>query len=168
MNPGCDQPSIVSGRFDGIGGNCDETLIVWTPPLGISNSIVSAAEVWFALLMAARSDPAPESLVLVTKRTAGTARDSSDSKCRRRPGWERAVGLGRINQLAPGQCIMYTLEGATVTAPPENCQVVAQRALAPNIAFWTAPFGVRSVTDGRERSCPAGLPTRLTLCIVPR
>jgi hypothetical protein len=81
---------------------------------------------------------------------------------------EFRVGLGRINQLAPGQCIMYTIEGATVTAPPENCQVVAQRALAPNIAFWTAPFGIQSVTDGRERSCPAGLPTRLTLCIVPR
>jgi hypothetical protein len=81
---------------------------------------------------------------------------------------EFRVGLGSITQLAPGQCIMYTLEGATVTAPPEHCNVVAQRALAPNIAFWVAPFGVRSVTDGRERTCPAALPNRMTLCIVPR
>lgn len=80
---------------------------------------------------------------------------------------EFRVGLGRITQLAPGQCIMYTLEGAEVTAPPEHCNVVAQRALQPNIAFWVASFGVRSASDGRERSCPAALPNRLTLCIVP-
>ncbi|MDQ7035283.1 MAG: hypothetical protein Q9P01_10755, partial [Anaerolineae bacterium] len=81
---------------------------------------------------------------------------------------EFRVGLGRITQLAPGQCIMYTLEGVDVTAPPQPCNVVAQRALQPNIAFWVAPFGVRSASDGRERTCPAALPNRLTLCIVPR
>jgi hypothetical protein len=78
------------------------------------------------------------------------------------------VGLGDITRLAPQQCIMFTLEGSDVSSPPEECALIARRALAPDIAFWVADFGVQSSTDGRERTCPAALPNRMTLCILPR
>jgi hypothetical protein len=81
---------------------------------------------------------------------------------------EHRVNLGIIAQLAPGQCLMYTLTTASVSEAPEGCHIIAQRALEPNIAFWTANFEVESVIDGLRRICPAAVPNRLTRCIVRR
>jgi hypothetical protein len=78
------------------------------------------------------------------------------------------VGLGNISQLAPGQCLMYTVDGADVTEPPESCDVVAQRALGANIAFWVADFEVESAIDGERRICPAATADQRTRCIIRR
>jgi hypothetical protein len=77
-------------------------------------------------------------------------------------------GLGNVGRLAPGQCIAYTLPAADNAPLPEDCAVIAQRALSPEIAFWLADFEVESVTDGQRRTCPAAVEGRLTRCIVPR
>lgn len=81
---------------------------------------------------------------------------------------EFRVGLGNIAQLAPGQCLMYTVDGSNVTEPPEPCDVVAQRALAANIAFWVADFEVESAIDAERRICPAAAESNRTRCIVRR
>jgi hypothetical protein len=81
---------------------------------------------------------------------------------------EFRVGFGNIAQLAPGQCLMYTVEGSNVTEPPEPCDVVAQRALGANIAFWIASFEVQSAIDGERRNCPAATVDQRTRCIVRR
>lgn len=81
---------------------------------------------------------------------------------------EHRQALGDITQLAPGQCIMFTLASATVTEPPEPCDVIAQRPLVAEVAFWVANFEVESVIDGVRRICPAPTPGRLTRCIVRR
>ena len=81
---------------------------------------------------------------------------------------EHRQSLGNITQLAPGQCIMFTLSGSSVSEPPESCSMVAQRELAPEVAFWIANFEVESVVDGVRRICPAPTPGKLTRCIVRR
>ena len=47
--------------------------MVWTPVEGIANAIVSAPGLPFASRMAWRSDPAPESAVVVTVKVAAPA-----------------------------------------------------------------------------------------------
>lgn len=81
---------------------------------------------------------------------------------------EHRQSLGNIQQLAPGQCIMFTLASATVTETPEPCTVIAQRPLGDEVAFWVANFEVESVIDGERRICPAPTPGRLTRCILRR
>lgn len=61
--------------------------------------------------------------------------------------------------LAPGQCVQF---GAG--SPPQPCQVVARGLLL----FWTQAFAFTTTTDDSSRRCPAALPGRLTLCIMPR
>lgn len=81
---------------------------------------------------------------------------------------EHRQALGNIQQLAPGQCVMFTLASATVTEPPEPCRVVAQRPLVDDVAFWVANFELESVIDGERRICPASMPERLTRCVLRR
>ncbi len=81
---------------------------------------------------------------------------------------EFRLALGDITRLAPGQCIVYTLEGAGVTEPPEPCEVIAQRELGGAIAFWTANFEISRVSDDERRICPAPSPGQLTRCILQR
>lgn len=75
---------------------------------------------------------------------------------------------GQIERLAPGQCIVFTTTPLESDAAPQDCIVIAQRALDPSVAFWTsADFEVESVTTGRRRACPAAIPEQPTLCILP-
>lgn len=74
---------------------------------------------------------------------------------------------GRIDQLAPGQCIVFTTAPVEADASPQPCTVIAQRPLDPMVAFWLADFEVGSVTNGRVHPCPAAIPDRPTLCILP-
>lgn len=74
--------------------------------------------------------------------------------------------LGDVSRLAPGQCIVLTTtEGAQA---PQSCDVIAQRALSPDVAFWIAPFEIDSVALGKRSKCPAATRDKLTRCIVPR
>lgn len=73
---------------------------------------------------------------------------------------------GDITRLAPGQCIVFTLSDTAEL--PQSCDVVAQRSLAPEVAFWIAPFEIDSVALGKRAKCPAPTADKLTRCIVAR
>ena len=79
---------------------------------------------------------------------------------------EFRVALGDVTRLAPGQCIVLTTSDAAQT--PQDCDVIAQRALSPDVAFWAAPFEIESVTQGERYTCPAATANKLTRCIIPR
>jgi hypothetical protein len=76
--------------------------------------------------------------------------------------------IGRINRLAPGQCLHYTGSATIGETLPQPCEVVARLDLDPNVNFWTQPFGVDSVTDDLSHTCPAATAGRLTICVMPR
>jgi hypothetical protein len=76
--------------------------------------------------------------------------------------------IGRINRLAPGQCLHYTGSAAVGDTLPESCDVVARLDLDPSVNFWAQPFGVDSVSDDQPHTCPAATPGKLTICVMPR
>jgi hypothetical protein len=76
--------------------------------------------------------------------------------------------VASIPRLAPGQCLLFTNSTPESQTPPQPCDVIAQLDIGTNLIFWGAAFPVESITDDQERSCPAAIPGRLTLCIIPR
>ncbi|MBZ0298754.1 MAG: PASTA domain-containing protein [Anaerolineae bacterium] len=76
--------------------------------------------------------------------------------------------VANINQLAPGQCILFTNSSPTAETPPQPCDVVARLDVGPSVIFWGAAFDVESITDDQPHSCPVATADRLTLCIMPR
>jgi hypothetical protein len=72
------------------------------------------------------------------------------------------------NRLAPQQCLLFTLNTTEDKTPPQPCDVVGRFDGASDIIFWVAPFQFTSVTDNRQRTCPAAVPDRITLCVMPR
>jgi hypothetical protein len=76
--------------------------------------------------------------------------------------------IGRINVLAPGQCLLYTNSAPGTDTPPEDCAVVARLDLDPGVNFWAQAFDVNSVSDDLPHACPAATADHLTVCIMPR
>jgi hypothetical protein len=76
--------------------------------------------------------------------------------------------VGKINLLAPGQCLLYTNSAPQSDALPEACSQIARLDLDPNVVFWSGAFGVNSVTDDKEHICPGATEGKLTICIMPR
>lgn len=77
--------------------------------------------------------------------------------------------VANVRRLAPRQCLLFTLAEATNPTLPENCDVIAQRALNQSVAFWLAPFELNSPFSSEGRAtCPAATEGRLTRCIMPR
>jgi len=76
--------------------------------------------------------------------------------------------IGRINRLAPGQCLLYTGSATIGDTLPQSCDVVARLDLNPSVNFWTQPFGVDSVTDDQAHTCPGATVGQLTICVMPR
>jgi hypothetical protein len=78
--------------------------------------------------------------------------------------------VGTVERLAPGQCLLLTLDSATATTPPPECEtVIAERALSSQVAFWLADFELDSPFAGQDRvTCPAARETRQTVCVMPR
>ena len=76
--------------------------------------------------------------------------------------------IGRINRLAPGQCLQYTGSATVDDSLPEPCDVVARLDLDPNVNFWIQAFGVDSMTDDEAHICPGATPGKLTICLMPR
>lgn len=76
--------------------------------------------------------------------------------------------VGRIGRLAPGQCLLFTNSSDVAQMPPQPCDVIAKLDIGPNVIFWAADFPVESTSQEGERTCPAAVPDRLTLCIMPR
>jgi hypothetical protein len=72
-----------------------------------------------------------------------------------------------LSRLAPGQCLLFTAANPGVSAPPERCTVIASLAVAPDLIFWAADFGVIDPATGQERTCAAASPDGLRLCILP-
>ena len=77
LKPGCVVPSMTTGSV--MVGRAEVGLMVFTP-LPMPKAIVSSPGVMFALRMAWRSDPRPESLVLVTVNVARSDLASSSSR----------------------------------------------------------------------------------------
>lgn len=74
-----------------------------------------------------------------------------------------------FSQLAPGQCLLFTNgSGLEALDLPQECDVVGQLDIDPNLIFWSNPFTVNSITDGQQRLCDAAQPDRLTICVMPR
>src|SRR4051794_38995840 len=89
-------PSIVVGPVtagSGVAG-----LIVWVPNPGIAKVIVSAPAALFALVIAARRDPAPVSSVLVTVKVANRTRSSSASTAHRAAAPPRGATRGDLKR----------------------------------------------------------------------
>lgn len=78
------------------------------------------------------------------------------------------LSVARLGQLAPGQCISFTNQQPQAAETPQPCQVIAELGIGPGLIFWGAAFEFVSSVDGQRRSCPAGLPDKLTVCIMPR
>ncbi|MBN2472273.1 MAG: PASTA domain-containing protein [Anaerolineae bacterium] len=73
-----------------------------------------------------------------------------------------------IDQLAPGQCLLFTNGDPAVDAPPQPCVPIARLDVHPDLIFWAADFELTGTTDDQRRTCPAAVPDQLTLCIMPR
>jgi hypothetical protein len=69
-------------------------------------------------------------------------------------------------RLAPGQCAGFHVDG-TPADPPESCDVTAVRTVSAAERFWAFDFELSSL-DGKNRTCAAATPGKLTLCIMPR
>lgn len=78
------------------------------------------------------------------------------------------VVYGRIDRLAPGQCLYLTNGAPGDPSPPQLCDVLTRLDLAPNTIFWAAAFEIDGVTRDRNGICPAATPGRLTICAMPR
>ena len=97
-NPGCVVPSRTTGSV--IGGRMDAGTIVWTPAPGMSNAIVSSVPTdAFESRIAWRSDPAPESAVVVTVIVAARAAPGSARGRARNRSVESAIRRGRMEHL---------------------------------------------------------------------
>lgn len=76
--------------------------------------------------------------------------------------------IGDITLLAPGQCLLFTVNQPQNIAPPQPCNVIAYADINPEFAFWTTLFQIESATDGRIHDCPAADPERPVICILPQ
>lgn len=76
--------------------------------------------------------------------------------------------VGDITQLAPGQCLLLSVNRPDGTTPVQPCQVVAYHDVNPIFAFWTAAFEIESATDGQRHGCPAATAERPVICILPQ
>jgi len=76
--------------------------------------------------------------------------------------------VGRIDRLAPGQCLLYTGSATVSDTLPQPCDMVARLDLDPSVNFWAQAFGVDSASDDQQHTCPAATPGKLTICVMPR
>lgn len=72
-----------------------------------------------------------------------------------------------IARLAPGQCLFLTSDNPNA-ALPEPCDAIARLDLSSTVAFWLAAFQVDSASDDEQRQCPAAVPDKTTICVMPR
>jgi hypothetical protein len=75
--------------------------------------------------------------------------------------------LARQEQLAPGQCIMFTDSSPEGNTPPQPCDVVARLDLSPTVIFWGAAFDMQG-SNNQLHTCPAATAGSLTVCVMPR
>jgi PASTA domain len=75
--------------------------------------------------------------------------------------------VARLNQLAPGQCVLFTNSAPDSATPPQPCDVIARLDIGPQVIFWGAAFEMDSA-DGQRHNCPAATAGRLTICVMPR
>lgn len=75
--------------------------------------------------------------------------------------------LGMIDQLAPGQCLLFT-NSSPEAGTPRDCEVIARLDIGPDLIFWAADFEIVSTTTGQPHTCLAAAVGRLTLCVMPR
>lgn len=75
---------------------------------------------------------------------------------------------GDLTKLAVHQCVLFTAGTIDPATPPESCEIIAQLAMDPTLTFWSVDFQVSSPSRFIRTDCPAAVPDRLSVCIVPR
>jgi hypothetical protein len=75
--------------------------------------------------------------------------------------------LGRIQRLAPAQCLLFKKSGISGDLP-EECDVISTLELPTDQAFWTFDFELQSISDDKRRVCRAATEGKLTICVLPR
>jgi PASTA domain len=83
-------------------------------------------------------------------------------------GYPIRAPVGRVNQLAPGQCLWFTNSNPQLTSPPQPCDVIARLDVNPSLIFWASDFGVDGALDDKPHTCPRATPGKLTICAMPR
>ena len=73
-----------------------------------------------------------------------------------------------LTNLAPAQCLLFTVGAAEEATLPVDCDVIAQSGSHGSDAFWLVDFEIRSGTDLQRHNCPAATEGKVTLCIMPR
>ncbi len=76
--------------------------------------------------------------------------------------------VASVEQLAPGQCVLFTNSSPTRESPPQDCEVIARLDVDPTLIFWGADFETESQTQNRRYNCAAATEGRLTICVMPR
>jgi len=76
--------------------------------------------------------------------------------------------VANLQQLAPGQCLLFTNSLPESENAPQSCDIVGRLDIATNLIFWAAAFDFVSQSDGQRRSCPAANPDGMTICVMPR
>jgi hypothetical protein len=76
--------------------------------------------------------------------------------------------IGRVNVLAPGQCVYVTKASGVGTAVPEPCQLLGRASLEDETVPWEDVFIVQSSISPNATRCPAPIEGQRTLCIAPR
>lgn len=78
------------------------------------------------------------------------------------------AAVGRVDKLAPNQCLWFTNGNSAITAPPQPCDVMARLDIGASLIFWASDFGVDGVLDDKPHICPKATPGKLTICAMPR
>ena len=76
--------------------------------------------------------------------------------------------VGRVDKLAPNQCIWFTNRDPALIAPPQTCDVIAKLDVDPTLIFWASDFGVDGALDTKPHLCPKATVGKLTICVMPR
>jgi hypothetical protein len=72
-----------------------------------------------------------------------------------------------ITRLAPGQCLFLASDNSDAMLP-EPCDMIARLDLSSGSSFWLTDFQIDSATDDELHQCPAAVPDKTIICVVPR
>lgn len=71
--------------------------------------------------------------------------------------------IGRVDMLAPGQCLLFAASSSAV--PLQPCAVIAR---ATGAAFWTQGFTLVGRRDNTAQTCPPVVTGETMICLLPR
>jgi len=76
--------------------------------------------------------------------------------------------VANLSFLAPGQCSFFSAGVQPSTNPPQKCDVIVSVHVQTDLFFWSSDFQVVTAYGSIQHTCPAAVPGRLTICVMPR